>query len=303
MDIEKYISEAQRQLNDENNYKKLQTDPTLQHNKLVNDTVERFLKDKSIPTKIADGLITSNPRTPKFYIPPKIHKENNPGRPVISSINCHKSKISKHVDYHLPPIMKEIPSYIKDTNDFINKINNHNIPKVSIFVTLDVKSFYTSIPNPEGIAAVKKAHERYQHKTVPTKVITTFLALILTLNNFMFNSKFYLQIKECAMGTICAPPYANIFMAYFKEKFIYPLIRNATRNKPLLPSCKNKKLRQLIRWNTIEKNKKLLTTNKFTNRKCLPCFSNSRTLCCKQVIKTEHFKGNQTNRTFRIFNL
>ena len=32
MDIDKYISEAQRQLNDKNNYKKLQTDPTLQHN-------------------------------------------------------------------------------------------------------------------------------------------------------------------------------------------------------------------------------------------------------------------------------
>ena len=42
MDIDKYISEAQRQLNDKNNYKKLQTDPTLQRNKLVNDTVERF---------------------------------------------------------------------------------------------------------------------------------------------------------------------------------------------------------------------------------------------------------------------
>ena len=30
------------------------------------------------------------------------------------------------------------------------------------------------------------------------------------------------------MGTICGPPYANIFMALFKEKIIYPLIRNAT---------------------------------------------------------------------------
>ena len=29
------------------------------------------------------------------------------------------------------------------------------------------------------------------------------------------------------MGTICAPPYANIFMAYFEKKFIYLLIRNA----------------------------------------------------------------------------
>ena len=125
--------------------------------------------------------------------------------------------------------MKEIPSYVKDTNDFINKINYRNIPKESIFVTLDVKSLYTNIPNPEGIVAVKKAHERYQHKTVPTKVINTFLALILTLHNFIFNSKFYLQIiKGCAMCTICASPFANIFIAYFKERFIYPLIRNAT---------------------------------------------------------------------------
>ena len=58
--------------------------------------------------------------------------------------------------------MKEIQSYVKETNHFINKINNHNIPKESIFVTLDVKSLYTSIANPERIAAIKKAHERYQ---------------------------------------------------------------------------------------------------------------------------------------------
>ena len=32
MDIDRYITEGRRQLNDENNYKKLQTDPTLQHN-------------------------------------------------------------------------------------------------------------------------------------------------------------------------------------------------------------------------------------------------------------------------------
>ena len=74
--------------------------------------------------------------------------------------------------------MKEIPSYVKDTVDFINNINNHNIPKESIFVTLDVKSLYTSIPKPEEIATVKKTLEHYQHKAVPAKVITTFLALI-----------------------------------------------------------------------------------------------------------------------------
>ena len=77
MGIDKDISKAQHQLNDKNNYKKLQTDATLQHNKLVNDRVERFKKDKSIPAKIADGLITSNPRPLKrmcngYYLCPHL---------------------------------------------------------------------------------------------------------------------------------------------------------------------------------------------------------------------------------------
>ena len=82
---------------------------------------------------------------------------------------------------------------------------------------------------------------------------------------------------------------------------VNPELKKVFENQPLLAFRKNKNLRQLIGGNTIEKNKKLLTTNKFTNGKCSPCFSNSRTLCCKKVIKTEHFKSNQTNRIFRIF--
>ena len=74
----------------------------------------------------------------------------------------------------------------------------------------DILSLYTSIPNNEGIATTKKRYS-YIHKTLHTKIIITFLALIVTLNNFVF----YLQIKGCALGTTCAPAYANIIMAEF----------------------------------------------------------------------------------------
>ena len=79
---------------------------------------------------------------------------------------------------------------------------------------------YTSILNHEGIAAIKKIYGKYTNKTIPPKKIT-FLALILTFSNFIFNSKFYLQIKGSAMKTRCATTYANIFMAEFEEKYIY----------------------------------------------------------------------------------
>ena len=69
------------------------------------------------------------------------------------------------------------------------------------------------------------AYNNYPNKSIANKVITTFLALILTLNNFIFNFKNYLQIKECAMGTIYGSAYANIFMASLESKFIYPYIK------------------------------------------------------------------------------
>ena len=45
----------------------------------------------------------------------------------------------------------------------------------------------------------------------------------MTLKNFIFNTKFYLQIKGYAIGTVCAPTYANMLMSEFEKKYIYPL--------------------------------------------------------------------------------
>ena len=225
LDVEDYINECNRQLNNNENYRFLANDPTTSNNETVNNTITRFRNENLIDKNVAEGLKAISPRTPQFYIQPKIHKEGTPGRPVISSVNCHTSKISKFVDYHLQPIVKEIPSYVKDTSDFLRKLNTiKTVPDNSYLVSLDVKSLYTSIPNSEGVKAVKKSFDEFPRKTVATKVITTFLALILTLNNFVFNCKNYLQTKGCAMGTICAPSYANIFMDHFVKKYIYPFL-------------------------------------------------------------------------------
>ena len=66
MDVEKYINKANHQLCDKRNYKKLQEDPTLQHSNLVNDIIDRFKKENLLSKKLADGLKSVNPKTPKF---------------------------------------------------------------------------------------------------------------------------------------------------------------------------------------------------------------------------------------------
>ena len=140
MDTDSYIKEANEQLSDKTSYKQLTQDPTSQRNRMVNQIIESFKNEKLLPKKTVDGLKICNPKTTRFYIAPKIHKANDPGRPVINSIECHTSEILRFVDHHLQPMVKEIPSNIKDTNHFINKGNNFSVPVNSILVTTDVRS-------------------------------------------------------------------------------------------------------------------------------------------------------------------
>ena len=102
MDVNDYIREAKRQLNGSKNYKVLAKDPTTTNNDLVIQTIDRFTKEQLINENNANGLKNPSPRTPQFYISPKIHKEVNPSRPVVSSINCHTANISEYVNKYLP---------------------------------------------------------------------------------------------------------------------------------------------------------------------------------------------------------
>ena len=80
--------------------------PTKLHAELVNRTIDNFKKERILDEKIANALKATDVKTPHFYLPPKIHKPNNPGRPVVSSINCHTSKISHFVDFYLQPLVQ-----------------------------------------------------------------------------------------------------------------------------------------------------------------------------------------------------
>ena len=105
-------------------------------------------------------------------------------------------------------------------------IHIHICKYLYLYLSIYHLSIYRNIPNAEGISAVKRAFDNYSKETTTTKVVITFLALVLTLNNFVFDCIYYLQIKGCAVGTICALAYANIFMGNFELKYIYPYIKD-----------------------------------------------------------------------------
>jgi hypothetical protein len=230
MDVDNYISEADRQLKDERFYRKVDENPTSLHAALVDNAIDDLKQKGLLEEKMANQLKTSNPKTPRLYLLPKIHKPGNPGRPVVSSIGCHTEKISQFVDHHLQSLNQNLPSHVKDTTDFLRKLNEiPEIPDDSILVTMDVRSLYTNVPNDEGIEAVKSFLQKRNRPGdgALARIIATLLRLILTLNNFVFNDQNYIQVNGASMGTKCAPTYASLFMGKFEETYIIPKIRNS----------------------------------------------------------------------------
>ena len=219
-----WVKKAERQLNNKENCRKINCDPTTANNETIHKVILRFEKEDLLSKHISEVLKTEKPKTPHFYLRPKVHKKGNPGRSVTSSINCHTSKIPKYVDYHFQPIVKEIPSCVQDTIDFLTKINQIDfVPNNSYLVSLDVKSLPTNISNAAGIKSVKTPFEKYSKWTASTKVITTFFNT--NTKQLYFQLQKLLTDKRLDHEKICALSYANIFVNHFERKLMYSFIK------------------------------------------------------------------------------
>ena len=54
----------------------------------------------------SENLIITTPTTSCIYFLPKIHKPNNPGRPIVSACSCPTDLISRYLDKIMAPIVK-----------------------------------------------------------------------------------------------------------------------------------------------------------------------------------------------------
>ena len=216
MDRLSYIEEGNRQLQNTMFYTEVKSDPTKKHNTLVFKALSDGVTKGHIDSDTSKLLKVQTPTASRFYMLPKIHKANNPGRPITSGNNSPTEKISIYVDTHLKPIVSKLDSFVKDDMEFLQHIqtinDNHILKDESILCTMDVTSLYTNIPHDDGIRACKEALNARDKQCPATSFLSILIKLILTLNNFVFNDKHYLQIHGTAMGTSMAPNYANIFM-------------------------------------------------------------------------------------------
>ena len=80
-----YQKEALRQLSDTSFNAKIDKDLTLINQNIVKNTINDLLAKQELPAT-AKNLTITTPRTSCIYFLPKMHKPNNPGRPIVITI-------------------------------------------------------------------------------------------------------------------------------------------------------------------------------------------------------------------------
>ena len=119
-----YCREAYNHLDHAVVYEKPQRDSLSQVSDQVKEVLQPLLGKGYISGKNVEYLVVSRPRLGRFYLLPKIHKrlENVPGRPVISNCGTATERISEFLDFHIQPLIEGLPSVIKDSIHFWQRL-------------------------------------------------------------------------------------------------------------------------------------------------------------------------------------
>lgn len=129
--------------------------------------------------------------------------------PIVSVCGSDTYTTVKYIEHFLNLNRPRLPSYIKDTYDFIEKIKGLTLPPDCLQFTMDIASLYTNIETAAGLDAVREWFARYPDRETPEETVK-LLEINLTKIDFEFDSKYYLQVRGMAMGKRFAPSYTNI---------------------------------------------------------------------------------------------
>ena len=96
-------------------------------------------------------------RPPLFYGSAKLHKDgDNPLRKIVSTIGLSTYKIAMRINSVLAPYALQANSYVRNTTDFLEKLEDVTIKEDELMVSFDVKSLFTSVLIDDAYTAIER---------------------------------------------------------------------------------------------------------------------------------------------------
>ena len=81
-----------------------------------------------------------------FYALPKIHKQDTPLRPIVSSCGSVTYGVAKELAKILKPLVGKSPHHINSTQDFVEQVKHITLAPGECFSSYNVSALFTSVP-------------------------------------------------------------------------------------------------------------------------------------------------------------
>ena len=225
MDKKDYNNKMMEIINSDK-FKLIKEDPiklTLKIENKINYAIDQANKYLTKNNKDIIPNIKASGSTPgTMYGLPKVHKNDNPLRPVLAAYNTAPYKLAKWlVSIMTPYTLNEYT--LKNSYDFIEQINKLSPNQINgVFVSFDVVSLFTNIPLDESIDIIINSiyNNNNTYYDLPKTEMIRLLKVACKESYFFYGDKIYLQTDGVSMGSPIGPTMANIFMNYMESKFL-----------------------------------------------------------------------------------
>ena len=236
MDSKQYKEKMYNILNDSESYELL----TSSSRNNVNSDLKKlltFIKEEGrLSRELVKQLIVQEPRIPRIYGLPKIHKSGHPLRPIADATDSVTYSIGKFLNNILKPLTTASPFTVVNSTQFCDRIRDLSVLTNERLYSFDVTQLFPSVTVHMAMTALNEAldaNDQWQETTQLTKrEILLLVRICLVTSECMFDGKVWAQVKGLPMGGPLSPVIAELTMQRFER-----LLFGELRLLNLLPKC------------------------------------------------------------------
>lgn len=219
MDTKDYVEAAEKQLRNDNFelVKSKRKYPVDAMQKEVTDELKKLKEEGFLTGKEVRKLTVPNPVIPSFSCLPKIHKEGNKVRPVVSNINSPTSEICKFLVQRFRMLDKPFSKSVKNSFQAAEKLLSEKLSEDELLISFDVESLYPSVPVEESVSLLSEWIESQDISDVDVQLYIRLVKLVMKQRWIEFQGKIYLQKEGLFIGNSLSPILAEVFMGNLEK--------------------------------------------------------------------------------------
>ena len=227
LDTVDYVTKLGDEMGDTSTYRSLASDKTAEVHRKVKKLVGGLHQKGYIGAHQKAYMVPAKPQPGQLQGNPKLHKPGAPLRTIVSGRGHATERVAELAEEQLRAHVESLPSYIRDTKDFLVKLRDTRQPVVGesghapLLFCMDVKKLYPSVPRAEGTAACRLALESRPDPSIPTERVLEMIDLVLDNNNFRLTTdQQFIQVDGTAIGSRLGRNYACTYMGEWEKRLL-----------------------------------------------------------------------------------